>query len=1177
MDLMIEKYNRIYEKVKSISEEIQQCKETVLGLKNTMDHTTPARIEHLEEQIKKIDEYQLKIKAFRQLAEKHINSKNVLTIEAPPNYRVNLNRLLQWAMMIDPTEKNDPYAQKVYLVAKCDEFFLSKKKQEFTEKIQQLKVEMEEGNASEIENLNQRMKELQEELVRYAESEELAEFSRDAVLANQKYIFDEKKEEYLPMNDTPSFYSPGAFGLPLKFAEKERERLKEKMGIFYNNETGRVYLPVERISPQNEFLMTISCVPARKKVNELDAGLRNFLLSIIDRSPVGSRKVSILDAERQNTALLGSAKIMQDTFALETVPRTKDQMTATIEKLAASFSDLDEIIEDYDSVIEYNRNAIPEKQITRKLLILIGWPNAFEENDRSLLKRIVANYERYGISLILVDFQEEGKKKSYGLSEYMTEDEIHIEMGRTETTITFGTGDPYKFAWYLFKGNLSSRYAASVKQHTVRKESLGNEYIKRCDFLSEPAYVREYKKLELPFGIDSKEKVHSVSFENENFAAYLVGASRSGKSTLLHTLIAGLIHNYHPDNVELWLADFKQLEFEKYITYLPPHVKYVLLDESTELVYDLIDKLTEKMMERQHLFAKLGKERIDQIDPMKLKEPLPVIFVILDEFSMMSQSLADSSVYKLRLQNLLAKGAALGIKFLFSSQTFTTGIAGLTGTARAQIQQRIAMKGTKEEISETLELSSNLRTEQVRNWMDALPPHYALMKYRVSADTLPEVKRVLVMYFKEYAVRNQMIQRINQKMIPVDQYDPGNINTYVNKHPVLVDGKKYDIYSEEKFTDRVNQYLRSDSAMEDEVYASIGTPRLMEDMKLLTLSAETKENILLIARGAEQACCASIISSMIKSFLLQKKKVSIWAYSKNRLYRTYGSALWKNGEYEGVRIIEDNDGICDAIYELRQKIEKREPGDELIILIGMDRICGDFEFADGVSHSEYRESFEERQKQQEEELRKKGALAESEEELEKVKKAQEWAKIFISIKKQCKAEGLGKEEMDKKIMEARNEFFGVKAETGAAEKETKPVGTTKKEVKTEDKTEPNKKEHQPGAYNAKDDFIYLVRQGSRLGYHFMMVLNDLSDLKQTFTKIDLYRHRMAFQVTTEDSRELFQNRYASELPEHICQYSNMLERYSVRPYLHKGITWEGWFVNEEGKLISPFVEMKDEC
>ena len=151
------------------------------------------------------------------------------------------------------------------------------------------------------------------------------------------------------------------------------------------------------------------------------------------------------------------------------------------------------------------------------------------------------------------------------------------------------------------------------------------------------------------------------------FAAFLMGASRSGKSTMIHTLIAGLIRSYHPDNVELWLADFKQLEFKRYIDHLPPHVKYVLLDESEEMVFDLVDKLNGEMMERQKLFSRLGVQRLDQIDPKMLDHPVPVIFVILDEFSIMSQAIAESPAYKLRLQNLLAKGAALGIKFLFGT------------------------------------------------------------------------------------------------------------------------------------------------------------------------------------------------------------------------------------------------------------------------------------------------------------------------------------------------------------------------------------------------------------------------------------------------------------------------------------------------------------------------------
>ena len=230
---------------------------------------------------------------------------------------------------------------------------------------------------------------------------------------------------------------------------------------------------------------------------------------------------------------------------------------------------------------------------------------------------------------------------------------------------------------------------------------LGTEYIKRIDMNNFPEYERGKKSIVLPYGVDQKDEVHSISFDNENFASYLMGASGSGKSTLLHTLITGIIRDYHPDDVELWLADFKMSEFAQYINPLPPHIKYILLDESQELIYDLIDKLTEKMMERQRFFMSPEYRELKKVENVPKQNYMPVIFVILDEISIMSQAVSESDYYKLRLQNLLAKGRALGIKFIFASQTFTKGIGGLTSTAKDQIQSRIAMKNSYNEINET--------------------------------------------------------------------------------------------------------------------------------------------------------------------------------------------------------------------------------------------------------------------------------------------------------------------------------------------------------------------------------------------------------------------------------------------------------------------------------------------
>ena len=119
---------------------------------------------------------------------------------------------------------------------------------------------------------------------------------------------------------------------------------------------------------------------------------------------------------------------------------------------------------------------------------------------------------------------------------------------------------------------------------------------------------------------------------------------------------------------------------------------------------------------------------------------------------------------------------------------------------------------------------------------------------------------------------------------------------------------------------------------------------------------------------------------------------------------------------------------------------------------------------------------------------------------------------------------------------------------------------------------PASQEHAPakGAYQAQADLQYVVKQGSRMGYHFLLCLNSYADLKTTGLKLDWFRHRMSFQISADDSRELFANKSASGLPEHICQYYDTLNRYSFRPYLHPGICWDGWMVDEHGEAVNPF-------
>lgn len=1147
---ILELYNKIYSQLEDINDQIANAECSIADINNAGNTDIPARIEHLEKTLEKVDEYVLKVRGFQELAKKNLDSQNVLTIQAPPGYRVNLNRLKNWAMLIDPQSDNDPYAQRVLAVAKCDECFLEQKRAEFTSRIEELKHDQVTGFSEEISRLREEVKRLKKLRCELAESDLMHELADQLYFEYENTSYSKVPDLYKASQNSPLDYSIGRIAKSFFFDDNELFLMPRKMKRSYLSDKKNILLPFE-INFGCENFIHITCSHARRR--DLDKALQNIILRYIDESPVGSRKVYILDAERFNTSSISFLKLLEGTFAMETIPRNQEQLTAILEQIVSNFGDLDEVIEAYDSVREYNESGKAERTISYSTVILLGWPNSFSSRDRELIARILSNYDRYGISPITVTYcmnQKEADERRNNIPEYALFNAYKIDMLKKHITISSPEEGPVEeFYWNTLEHEIPASYADSLKENIVKENIMENDYTKLYDVVNLPEYSRARKSIILPFGIDGKGRKLEISFDKNNFAAYLIGQSGSGKSTLIHTIIAGILRQYHPDNVELWLADFKQVEFKQYMDHTPPHVKYILLDESNELVYDLIEKLNTEMLRRQTLLSKLGKEKIEEVDTInEVSEPLPIIFVILDEFSIMSQAIDEDQSCKLKLQNLLAKGRALGFKFLFSSQKFTSGISGLTSTARDQIQQRIAMKQSKEEINEVLELSSNLRSEKVVNWIESIPPYYALVKHRVDENTL-EVNRAKVMYFSDnYTSRNTFIDNIATNMICEDEYNPSNIDSYVNKHPVFVDGNSYCKYTKEEFLKDLSQIRHE----KDEVVFSLGAPRLMRKMKPVFLSEESRENILLIARNSEQACAASIIFSIIEQAEAQQSRITIWAYGRNKLYREY-KEIFVN---KGIEIIEGVDAVCEAISNEVGQLKQSKNEKRIIIMLGVDRICTEFEYFSNkkppekaVERVEANVSVEELEFSIVDEMRR--ALQ------------QRLSPIKRSIREEGRKAGKSKEEIDAEINEKRMEL------KDEIELEFKDKSEPVKNISVvhDSKTSEIKYEK---AYNAADDFKNFVRQASRCGIHLVVHLTSMIDLKQMNIRSDEFRHRLAFQLSVDDSRTLFGNKMASTLPEHICMYDDSMERYSFRPYIHKSISWDGWYVSDSGELISPF-------
>ncbi|MCL2378357.1 MAG: hypothetical protein FWC77_04435 [Defluviitaleaceae bacterium] len=473
MQPLLEQYNNIYQKIKITRDRINDAESAITGIKNRHEVNVPARITRLQEQIEKIDDYMLKINRIRKEAEKYLTSKNVQTVEAPPGYRVNLNRLRGWAMMINPQSTDDPYAQRINFVAKCDELFLSKKKREFAERIQNLKS----GNT---EEMNKNLKEnqdkiaaLKEELARLAAGDEVAVFADNVKRASREFCYESAAA--LPKVYTPErqcdqeYISPGAFSLPLEFDKEQHRLLSTMFGGLYNETNSHILLPF-MLEKGKEFATIVSCFPPRTK--ELDQGLQNLLLDIINKNSAGSHKIYVIDPVRFNSASLGFLQQLENTFAIEQLPRSPQQVSATLEQIVASFPALDDILGPQDSVNEYNEKCAPGKEIPKTIIVLHGYPNSFESRDREYVQRIMANYERYGISFISISYDADGNKNPIK-GDYAAHNAIYINMMPKETTAGLAHEAAVEFTWYMLKNELPAAYINSIKEIKIENPVKG--------------------------------------------------------------------------------------------------------------------------------------------------------------------------------------------------------------------------------------------------------------------------------------------------------------------------------------------------------------------------------------------------------------------------------------------------------------------------------------------------------------------------------------------------------------------------------------------------------------------------------------------------------------------------------------------------------------------------------
>lgn len=206
------------------------------------------------------------------------------------------------------------------------------------------------------------------------------------------------------------------------------------------------------------------------------------------------------------------------------------------------------------------------------------------------------------------------------------------------------------------------------------------EMIRSSEFRTNPSPLTAALGLDIsgkPVVADLKKMPHGL----------IAGATGSGKSVCINTILVSLLFKSAPRDVKLLLIDPKMVELAPY-NKIPHLVSPVITDAKAATA--ALKWVVEEMERRYELFAHSGVREIERFNEkvreQNMGEKLPYLVVVIDELAdlmMVAPNEVEESICR-----IAQKARACGIHLLIATQRPSVDV--ITGLIKANIPTRIA-------------------------------------------------------------------------------------------------------------------------------------------------------------------------------------------------------------------------------------------------------------------------------------------------------------------------------------------------------------------------------------------------------------------------------------------------------------------------------------------------------
>ncbi len=1097
-------------------------------LKNTISSQTADNSPKLEKLKAELMDLESKKKTIKKYYAAYYEEASPSVQKGSSAQPVPVNMNLYKNQLVNPNHKQA--ADNIITLARSNLEYIKNQEEILKEQIE----ELEGGNnqaKKELELLESQMKSLYEQKYLQAVMSADMLYLHDQCQLTASDFDEEDWEEYV--YEAPVFRSEQIMIGSALYDMKVPDYLHHAMVMFPSWKENKMKVPV--CLPLSGFHMLVNYHVSQSMITR--EGIRTLIGNLLKNMPAGSVRVYPMDLETFNGAAFGGLTQMAGPAPafMAPVPANEDQVLKTLKEIYNDAVKASQKMTGYRTLEEYNEYATDGEQLTQKVIIAYGCPEKLSAKALEYFERIYYMSVQCGISIIAVHNSNSDIFMSSAKTFYqnMAGDALVIDCSPEGQFVVSGqTKAPLKWLRGLHALSEETVEAVSEAYGAAAPASVAAENPSIDDCFKKINHTRGKRHLSLTYGVDEEDKIRKFDFQLMTFAGYISGSAGCGKSSLMHTLIAGILLNCHPEDAELWLVDFKMTEFQLYAKHMPPHVKRVILESSEEVVLDLIDELYDILERRNKLFSKYGFKDIIDLPEEYRKKHLPLIIVMVDEFATMSQIINNAPqfgnlTYALKLENLLSKGRSTGFRFIFADQSYEAGVYGLTPKSKDQMGLRFAMANkNKFEMQGTLALPEGTKTDEVKQWIATLPPHHVLTAESEAVEgtlqTTVQVHRSKVAFVPQNRII-EITEELNRMYKPVASAKEVTDTTYLDKNPLVIDGQR--VYTFKECEEEIEDWDAQQDYPKEIQRMYLGRPCALRQQSPVELKPAPGENLLMIAETPDVV--ASELCSAIGSLKHQNTKITILADRLDPFYRKYRS-IWQ--QYE---CITDLEGICEKILQLRQQVEKNQSSNELVIMLGIYNIYQNWE-----------------------ELPKRKSVPKKAESSVKPVEMTGTPSLLVSqlgdrLAEEDTAAGDDDDDLDLDALFAEDPLYEEDKEAAGPES-----GGAASDEETDELL-----------YNAIEDFRWLLIKAPARGVHFLVVLSQFSEYKELKWPEKMFRHLVYQWLAKEELADIIGFGRSARIPNGAVRYVSKKDAFSLRPYLWPGLIINGWTMDEAGNAV----------